>query len=55
MTDWTESKNKRRCYLIDKDVDGRLSCDEGRELAELQAEMLEWRREVAPLPIDDET
>ncbi len=50
---WTEEKNARRCALIDKEIDGKLSAGEARELAELQAEMLRHRHRVAPLPLDD--
>ena len=32
---WTEAKNKRRCELIDKDVDEELSFDEAQELESL--------------------
>ena len=50
---WTEAKNARRCDLIDKDIDDKLTPAEARELANLQRQMLRHRRQVAPLPIDD--
>lgn len=48
---WTEAKNARRCGLIDKEIDGKLSPDEALELESLQAEMLRYRRKFAPLPL----
>jgi hypothetical protein len=50
---WTEHKNQRRCHLVDKDIDGTLTPAEKDELDQLQAEMLAYRRYVAPLPLDD--
>jgi hypothetical protein len=50
---WTEQKNQRRCHLVDKDIDGTISLAEKGELDQLQAEMLAYRRHVAPLPLDD--
>ena len=51
--EWTEAKNDRRCALIDKEIAGTLTPEEERELKTLQGEMLAYRREVAPLPLDD--
>jgi hypothetical protein len=48
---WSEAKNARRCALIDKEVDGRLSAGEAVELHLLQREMLAHRHKVAPLPL----
>ncbi len=48
---WSESKNARRCALIDKEIDGTLSAGEAVELHLLQREMLAHRRKVAPLPL----
>ena len=50
---WTEQKNQRRCHLVDKDIDGTISLVEKGELDQLQAEMLAYRRQVAPLPLED--
>jgi len=50
---WTEEKNARRCELIDREIDGTLSPMEAVELSRLQAEMLRYRRTVAPLPLED--
>jgi hypothetical protein len=47
----SEAKNARRCALIDKEVDGRLSAGEAVELHLLQREMLAHRHRVAPLPL----
>jgi hypothetical protein len=48
---WSEVKNARRCALIDKEIDGRLSAGEAVELHVLQREMLAHRHKVAPLPL----
>ncbi len=48
---WSEAKNARRCALIDKEIDGRLSAAEAVELHRLQREMLAHRHKVAPLPL----
>ncbi len=50
---WTEAKNQRRCDLIDREIDDKLTPAEASELERLQAEMLRYRREVSPLPLDD--
>jgi len=49
---WNEEKNRRRCELIDKEIDESLSDDERVELEALQQQMIEHRRRVAPLPIE---
>jgi|RhiMetdeSRZDD1v2_1073273.scaffolds.fasta_scaffold227619_3 hypothetical protein len=50
--EWTEEKNQRRCYLVDKEIDGTISPVEKVELTQLQNEMLAYRRKVAPLPLE---
>jgi hypothetical protein len=50
---WTEASNRRRCELIDRDIDGTLTPAEAQELAILQRQMLRYRHRVAPLPLDD--
>jgi hypothetical protein len=50
---WSEEKNRRRCELVDKEIDGTITSDEQSELDELQAQMLGYRRKVAPLPLED--
>ena len=52
-TEWTDEKNQRRCELVDKEIAGTLAADEQIQLEQLQAEMLAYRRKVAPLPLDD--
>ncbi len=52
-TGWTDEKNRRRCDLVDKEIDSTLSPVEQQELEELQAEMLAYRRAVAPLPLKE--
>jgi hypothetical protein len=49
---WTSVKNTRRCFLIDREIDGTLSPEEASELAVLQRQMLEHRERVAPLPLE---
>lgn len=51
--DWTDEKNERRCKLIDKEIDEKLSYAENLELEKLQKEMLAYRRRVAPLPLKE--
>jgi hypothetical protein len=51
--EWTEEKNERRCALIDKEIDGTLTAEEASELSRLQQAMLQYRRRVAPLPLED--
>jgi hypothetical protein len=52
-SEWTEEKNARRSHLIDREIAGTLTPPEAEELTRLQHEMLQHRRRVAPLPIDD--
>lgn len=49
---WTEAKNDRRCDLIDKEIEGTLTAAEAVELQGLQQAMLNYRRRVAPLPLE---
>ncbi|WP_254512735.1 hypothetical protein [Anatilimnocola floriformis] len=48
---WDEAKNARRFALIDKDIAGTISANEQRELQQLQHEIDEYLRRVAPLPL----
>ena len=50
--EWTEEKNARRCELIDKEIEGTLTHEERIQLDDLQREMIEYRRRVAPVPIE---
>jgi hypothetical protein len=50
---WTDAKNARRCDLIDRKYAGTLTPAEAAELAALQEEMLRYRQQVAPLPLED--
>jgi hypothetical protein len=50
---WTDAKNDRRCDLIDRKYAGGLTPAETVELTQLQEEMLQHRRRVAPLPLED--
>jgi hypothetical protein len=50
---WNAAKDARRCELIDREIAGTLTTDEAAELRALQAAMLHYRRQVAPLPIDE--
>jgi hypothetical protein len=49
---WSDAKNDRRCELIDRKYDGKLTVHEAAELAILQEEALRYRQRVAPLPLD---
>jgi hypothetical protein len=49
---WTEADNRRRCELIDLDLDGRLSPDERRELDDLEARISRYVNAIAPLPLE---
>jgi hypothetical protein len=51
-TNWTREKNTRRCFLIDRQMDGSLTPEEAQELAILQQQMLAHRERVAPLPLE---
>lgn len=51
---WTESKNARRCDLIDKEIREALKGNERAELERLQNEMLAYRYRMAPLVADTE-
>src|SRR5262245_1468292 len=51
--EWTESKNQRRCDLLDRKYAGGLTPTEAVELAQLQEQMLRYRQRVAPLPLED--
>ena len=49
--DWTEDRNARRFALIDKQIAGAISTDEAAELQQLQQQIDEYLRRVAPLPV----
>jgi hypothetical protein len=49
---WTKEKNRRRCFLIDREIDGTITPEEVRELALLQRQVLDHRDRVAPLPLE---
>jgi hypothetical protein len=52
--DWTSEKNQRRWELIDKKHScGELTPEETNELSQLQDEMLRYRQQIAPLPLQD--
>ncbi len=51
-TEWNDDKNRQRCKLVDKEIAGTITQSEQSELEQLQAEMLSYRRKVAPLPIE---
>lgn len=51
-TEWTDEKSRRRSALVDKEIVGNISPAEQAQLAQLQAEMLAYRRKVAPLPLE---
>lgn len=49
---WTKAKNSRRCFLIDREIDGTLTPDEALELEQLQRRVTEHIDRVAPLPLE---
>jgi hypothetical protein len=52
-TTWNETKNVRRCALVDREIEGMLLPEEATELALLQEEMLQVRRRLTPVPLED--
>ncbi|HEV3021554.1 MAG TPA: hypothetical protein VGX76_03780 [Pirellulales bacterium] len=50
---WNETKNVRRCALVDREIDGILTSDEAAELEVLQQQMLRERRRLAAVPLED--
>ena len=48
--EWTDEKNARRFALIDKEIAGTLATEEVRELHNLQHQIDDYLRRVAPLP-----
>jgi hypothetical protein len=51
--EWSDEKNTRRCELIEKEIDGSISDAEREELGQLQAEVDEYVRRVAPRPLNE--
>ena len=49
---WSTEKDRRRCDLIDKQIDGVTTIGETVELSELQAAFDRWIDGVSPLPIE---
>lgn len=52
MSDWTDVKNDRRCWLIDKEIENTLLDEEKEELEDLQQQMFKHIAETTPLPIE---
>lgn len=50
---WTNEKNARRCFLIDKEIAGTLKSEELVELRQLTIEVDEYVQKVAPLPMQE--
>jgi hypothetical protein len=50
--EWSKTKNARRFYLIDKEIDGTITEEEAIELEKLQSQMGRWLDKVAPLPME---
>jgi hypothetical protein len=49
---WTKEKNARRCFLIDREIDGTITPEEAHELAGLQQQMFRHIQQVAPYPLE---
>ena len=47
-SEWNETRNTRRCALIDKEIDGTLTPTERVELELLQKQAVAYRDRVAP-------
>lgn len=50
--EWTEEKNARRCELIDRKIQERITADEAEELDRLQQALRRYLDCVAPLPLE---
>ena len=50
--EWTEADNRRRCALIDKEIDGQLQPEERIELETLGRRLHRYVNRVAPLPLE---
>ncbi len=50
--EWNETRNARRCDLIDKEIDGTLAAAERIELELLQRQAVAHRDQVAPFPVE---
>jgi hypothetical protein len=48
---WTKAKNNRRCELIEKEIDEKITPEEVVELDDLTQQMRRHINRVAPLPI----
>jgi transcriptional regulator with XRE-family HTH domain len=49
---WTESRNARRCELIDRKVQDVITAEENDELERLQCALRQYIDRVAPLPME---
>src|ERR1051326_8912635 len=50
--EWTTTKNARRFYLIDREIDGTITTEEKLELQTLEEQFEQFMDRVAPLPVD---
>jgi hypothetical protein len=50
---WSDSKNARRCELVDREIDGILTPEEAVELQALQEQFFQERRRLAPVALRD--
>jgi hypothetical protein len=50
--EWSNTKNARRIYLIDKEIDGSITSEEAIELEALTRQMRRYVDKVAPLPLE---
>jgi hypothetical protein len=50
--EWNETRNARRCVLIDKELDGTLIAAERVERELLQKQAVAYRDRIAPFPIE---
>ena len=48
--EWTTTKNARRFYLIDREIDGTITMEENPELQTLEEQFEHFMDRLAPLP-----
>lgn len=51
--EWTDAKNRRRCDLIDRVIDGTITTEERVELDQLKRQLRRYIHAVAPLPLEE--
>jgi hypothetical protein len=52
-SEWTPEKNRRRCALVDLEIEGVITPEERAELSELERQLDRHLDQVAPLPLNE--